>query len=381
VLFLIDELCRKGGAESALLSTVRSLPERFRCSVITFRLNPYLPLLAEFPCPVRLLPLRRSYDWNALRMAMQLNRYIHEERVDIVHTFFASADLWGGIVAKLSRRPFLISSRRDMGFQRTAKHRVAYRALRRMFDRVLTVSEKVRQYSIVEDGLNPARVQTIPNSVNLEKLETCGSAAKLRQRFGLTVASHVIAAIGNIRHIKGTDVLVRAAAIVCKEFPKAVFVVAGVLETAEPGYLRELERLKKDFGIEQNVRLVGPVDEVAELLKTSNVFCLLSRSEGFSNALVEAMGCGLPCVATRVGGNAEALLDGQCGFLVESEDYKMAAARICELLRSPSKARGIGELALQSVRRRFLPETVTAQLVEVYDQLVSSRKALGRQFR
>jgi glycosyltransferase involved in cell wall biosynthesis len=309
---------------------------------------------------------------------MKLSRYIHDEQVDIVHTFFASADLWGGIVAKLSRRPLLVSSRRDMGFLRTPKHRLAYRALHRMFDRVLAVSERVRQYSIAEDGLNPARVQTIPNSVNLERLETCASAAKLRERFDLSDASHVIASVGNIRHIKGTDVLVRTAGLVCKEFPKAVFVVAGSLETAEPTHLQDVERLKRELGVVQNVRFVGPVDEVAQLLKASDVFCLLSRSEGFSNALLEAMGCGLPCVATQVGGNAEALLNGQGGFLVDNEDYKRAAARICELLRNPGMAKTVGQLALQSVRRRFLPEIVTAQLVEVYDLLLSRRKALRK---
>src|SRR5215472_15907198 len=132
VLFLIDQLCGRGGGESALLNTVCSLPKRFRCTVITFRLDPNLAMLAEFPCIIRVLPLRSSYDWNAMRMAMRLRRYIQHEQVDIVHTFFPSADLWGGMISKLTRRrPILVSSRRDMGFLRTAKHRITYRALRR----------------------------------------------------------------------------------------------------------------------------------------------------------------------------------------------------------------------------------------------------------
>jgi glycosyltransferase involved in cell wall biosynthesis len=378
VLFLIDQLCGRGGAESALLNTVRSLPARFRCSVITFKLNPNLTMLAEFPFPVRVLPLRCSYDWNAMKMAVRLTRYIHAEQVDIVHTFFPSSDLWGGVVAKLARRrPLLVSSRRDMGFLRTTKHRIAYRALRGMFDQVLTVSEKVRQYSIAEDGLDPDRVRVIPNSVAPQQLEVRDSVATLRQRFGLARASHVITSVGNVRRIKGTDVLVRAAALVCRQFPRAVFVVAGALETCEPGYLRELERLKRDHHVVRNVRLVGPFVDVAPLLKASDIFCLLSRSEGFSNALIEAMACGLPCVATDVGGNPEALLDGRCGFLVESEDYKTAADRILSLLRDPEMARGVAESGLQSVRRRFLPEIVTPQLVEVYESLLSTRKQPG----
>src|SRR5215813_2885959 len=373
ILFLIDQLCGRGGAESALLNIVRTLPARFRCSVITFRFDPSLALLKECPCPVRLLPLRRTYDLHAIRMAMKLKRYIKHERVDIVHTFFASADLWGGMVTKLSRRAFLVSSRRDMGFLRTAKHRIAYRALRRIFDRVLAVSEQVRQYSIVKDRLDPQHVQTIPNSVNLERLVVSCSVAELRRHFELSEASHVISSIGNIRRIKGTDVLIRTAALVCREFPKAVFVIAGALDTAEPVYLRELHRLSEELDVARNVKFVGPLDEVAPLLRASDAFCLLSRSEGSSNALLEAMGCGLPCVATNVGGNPEALMDGCCGFLVENEDYAAAAARICAILRDPRMAKKVGELGLDSVKQRFLPEIVTDQLTQVYDQLLARR--------
>jgi glycosyltransferase involved in cell wall biosynthesis len=377
VLFLIDQLCRKGGAEGALLNMVRWLPaDRFRCSVMTFRTDSNLPLLAEFPCRVQVLPLQCSYGWNALRTGLRLARFIRREKVDIVHTFFPSSDLWGGIVAKLSRRPILISSRRDMGFLRGARHRVAYRALQGMFDGVLAVSEQVRKVSIEQDGLAPGRVKTIYNAVDPERLRASVVARDVRERLGLGDASHVIASVGNLRRVKGFDVLLRAAALVCREYPGAVFVVAGGEDPAEAQGRRDLEALSSALGIAGKVRFVGPLDDVVPLLKASNVFCLLSRSEGFSNALVEAMACGLPCVATRVGGNGEAIEDGRSGFLVESEDHAAAAARILELLRDPVRAIGIGENAQTVVARRFTPRIVTAQLVELYEKLLADR---GRQ--
>ncbi len=378
VLFLIDQLCATGGAESALLNTVRWLPQRFRSSVMTFRLDSGLPMLADFPCPVQLLPLECTYDWNSLRRAKQLTRFIHEEEVDVVHTFFASADLWGGVVAKLSRRPILVSSRRDMGFERTTKHRIGYRFARGIFDKVLTVSEEVRQYSITHDRLDPERVKTIYTPVDIAKLEIRASTTELRERFGLDKASHVIATVANIRRVKGFEVLLRAAAIVCKHFPKAVFAIAGSFDTAEPGYFQELETLKQQLNLAENVKFLGPLNGVAGLLKASNAFCLLSRSEGLSNALLEAMACGVPCVASRVGGNAEALEEGRTGFLVESGDYEGAAAQVCALLRNPSLARQMGERGQKSMRQRFTPEIVTSQLVEVYDEMLAARKKDSR---
>jgi glycosyltransferase involved in cell wall biosynthesis len=378
ILFLIDELCRKGGAECALLNTVRWLPARFRFTVVTFRIDPKLPLLADFPCPVRLMPLRRAYDWNALKMGIRLVRLIHQERVDIVHTFFASADLWGGAIATLSGRAMLVSSRRDMGFQRLAKHRVAYRALRGMFDQVITVSEQVRRFSIEQDRLDPARVTTIYNAIDLRKFRTKTAAGEVREQFDLSGASHVVVSVGNLRWIKGVDVFIRAAAQVCRDFPQAVFVVAGGTDPAEPQYLQELQALCADLGIVQNLRFLGMLEDVIPLLKASDVFCLLSRSEGFSNALLEAMACGLPCVATRVGGNGEALEDAKSGFLVQSEDYETAALRVCQLLRDPAMAQRMGTRAQASTGERFAPEIVTSQLVEVYEELLGARKRLAR---
>ena len=75
----------------------------------------------------------------------------------------------------------------------------------------------------------------------------------------------------------------------------------------------------------------------------SQAFCLLSRSEGFCNALLEAMACGVPSVVARVGGNPEAIREGENGFLVASEDDEAAAERLLFLLRNPARAVEIGE--------------------------------------
>ena len=79
------------------------------------------------------------------------------------------------------------------------------------------------------------------------------------------------------------------------------------------------------------------------LLKMSSVFCMLSRSEGFCNALLEAMACGVPSVVSRVGGNPEAITDSESGFLVPVEDHQTAAERMLFLLRNPDQAKQIGD--------------------------------------
>jgi glycosyltransferase involved in cell wall biosynthesis len=106
----------------------------------------------------------------------------------------------------------------------------------------------------------------------------------------------------------------------------------------------------------------------------SSVFCLLSRSEGFCNALLEAMACGVPSVVTRVGGNPEAINDGESGFLVPVEDYESAAQRILYLLRNPERARQIGEAGRVAAYANFTADAMIRNLINLYKDLMNSRE-------
>src|SRR5262249_32595385 len=142
--------------------------------------------------------------------------------------------------------------------------------------------------------------------------------ARLREKLSIAPGDRVISTVGHVRRIKGFDVLIRAAIAVHQKDPQALFLIAG--ENHEPKHYAELEALLAETGNKARVRLVGNVDDVPAFLGLSDIFCLPSRSEGLSNALLEAMACGLPSVATRVGGNPELIEDGRNGYLVESED-------------------------------------------------------------
>lgn len=376
ILYLIDMFTgvQAGGAERALVSIAHHLPtDRFRCSVATFGTDPSLNLAELFNCPVHVLPLRRTYDWNALKMAIQLRKLIRSEQVSILHTFFETSDLWGGTVAKLSGCPLLVSSRRDMGILRKPKHGIAYRLSKPYVDLVLTVSDQVRSFMIERDGLDPRKVVTLYSGVEMERFAKPCNTVELRSSLGLQKASHVVCTVGNIRQVKGLDVYIRAAAQVCRVFPRAVFLIVGYRD--DEAHAKELERLVRELGLSENVRFLGGHEEVHPLLKLSDAFCLLSRSEGFSMALLEAMACGLPCVATRVGGNAEAIEEGRSGFLVEAEDAKAAAERILWLLRNSERSAKMGAAGRKVVERRFTVDVMVQNLVHVYDHLLQGKES------
>jgi glycosyltransferase involved in cell wall biosynthesis len=375
ILYLIDSLCGWAGAESALLRMTRYLPtDRYGCTVVTFQTHPNFNGLGQFPCPVRVFPMKRTYTWQSLQTALKLRKLIRREDVSITHTFFETSDLWGGLVARLSGCPIVISSRRDMGIRRSRLHKLAYRLMPRIFDQVQTVSEAVRQYCIREDRVPPEKVVTVHNGVDPKRIAGEGTHVS-RASLDLTGASYVIATVGNLKRVKGIDVVIRSAAIVCREFPKAVFLIIGGIH--DPQYYEELQKLATDLGLADNIRFLTQTKDVAPVLRVCDAFCLLSRSEGFSNALVEAMGCGLPCVATRVGGNDEIIAEAQTGFVVASENPEEAAEKLLVFLRDPARARSMGKAGEEVVSARFTVRKMLNNIVAEYDRLMES-KAKGQ---
>lgn len=372
VTYMIDHLYGiEAGGEQALLRMIRHLPRnRFQPSVVTFSVKPRTTeILRELDCPLSVFPVRHTYDWDGLHTALRIRRLLRTQRPDIVHTFFESSNTWGGLITKLSFGPLLVSSRRDMGILRSTKHRVAYKLVNILSDGVVAVSKEVKRMCVEAEGVNPDKVFTVYNGVDTDKVDSVARDSLTRVKYGLADASHVVTTVANIREVKGLDTLIRTADIVRRSFPSVVFVIVGWPN--ERLYFDELKQLTRDLRLEDNVRFLGPVENVFSLLKVSDVFCLLSRSEGFSNALLEAMACELPCVATRVGGNPEAITDGEDGFLVPSENPVAAAHQVAKLLRKPGYAKGIGRNARKTVGSKFTVKTMIEQLTTLYDNLLS----------
>jgi glycosyltransferase involved in cell wall biosynthesis/CelD/BcsL family acetyltransferase involved in cellulose biosynthesis len=370
VLFLIDLLVGVGGAEQALVRTARLLPkERYRCTIASFHVRRGLQFLLDSGCEIREFPLQHILRPASLAVAWQLSRFIRSQRVDVVHTFFQTADLWGGVIARLSGCPVLVSSRRDMGFLRSRLHGFAYRLLAPMFDQVHVVSDAVRRYTIEADRLDPSKVITIPNGIEVDSEHDRACDPRVRRELLGDRYSHVIVTVGNVRRVKGMDVMIRAAAEVCRTHPRALFLIVGNMH--EPDYGRELAALATELGVQDNVQFFGESDRIESILRASDIFCLLSRTEGMSNALLEAMLCGLPSVATAVGGTPEVVEDGATGFLVASEDSHAAAQSIGRLLESRTLAKQMGAEARGAVEQRFSARAKVDDTARSYEALLA----------
>ena len=365
VLLVVDGFPKAlGGGERIVLRLASLLPRYgFRASILTFAVHPESSFRPEdAPCAVYLLPLQNTYGPAAWRGALALRRLLRDEQVRIVQTFFESSDLWAGAVTRLFSSARLIWSRRDMGILRGAKHRWAYRALRRLPDAVFAVSAKVAAHVTSVDGVPPNRVHVIYNGIDLAPPIPSNPMD----------SAPVVTTIGNIRHVKGHDILIQAAAQVVAEIPHVQFSIAG--EILEPAYFSELESQVAALGLSSNFRFLGNVEDLPSLLAAATIFVLPSRSEGFSNALLEALSMGLPCVATDVGGNAEALDDGSSGLIVPPEDVAALARALTRVLLDPALANNLSVEARRAATEKFTTNAMMRRIAEQYTQLLSASR-------
>jgi glycosyltransferase involved in cell wall biosynthesis len=214
------------------------------------------------------------------------------------------------------------------------------------------------------DRIDPARVQTIYNGLDLSDWDTTSRSAKAPGKVLVTT-------VGNIRRVKGHDVFIKAAAAITPQFPDVSFSIAG--DVLDPAYFAELQTLVRDLGLSDRFSFDGGVSDLRGYLAGADIFVLPSRSEGFSNALVEAMAASLPVVATDVGGNAEAVQDGTNGFIVSSENPDALADAIVRLLSDPALAEAMGSAGRDLATEKFTTETMMRRISEAYGKLVLTR--------
>ena len=364
VLFVIDGFPKAlGGGERVVLRLAAMLPRYgFRASILTLGYHPESAFrLEDAPCPVYLLPLTNTFGLGALQGALALRSFLRDESVAIVQTFFESSDLWAGAVTRLFSRTKLIWSRRDMGILRGKKHDMAYRALRRFPHAMFAVSARVAQHVIEVDRVPNRRVHVIHNGLDLGPM--------IRKEARAPEQAPVITTIGNIRRVKGHDLLIRAVPRVLAQFPTARFTIAG--EVLEPAFFAELQALVEHLGVQEHVFFLGKITDQQTHLRGSDVFVLPSRSEGFSNALIEAMASGLPCIASDVGGNAEAIETDVSGIIVPPGEFAPLADAIVAVLRDSSFALELSVAGQRAVGASFSSDAMLGRVTEAYRSLLS----------
>jgi len=232
------------------------------------------------------------------------------------------------------------------------------------------VSREIAE-AMVAHGADADRVSVVPNGVDCDKFRPLPKD-EARRKLGLPPTASIVLSVGDFFENKGFHLLVDAVATLRRERPDVFLVIVGGPPQHGTDYSREIERRVAANHAESYVRLVGrrPHDELVWWYSAADVFALLSAREGSPNVLMEALACGVPAVATPVGGIPDVLEDSRCGILVAERSGEAAAVGLADALsRMWNRDRIRQAMEARSWRR-------TAKDVErVFDRTVESYQA------
>lgn len=173
--------------------------------------------------------------------------------------------------------------------------------------------------------------------------------------------------VGRMDYRKGLFDLTRCAKYVCEERPDVLFVLVGNGPLAS-----SIDREARRVGIDKNIMFAGYVkkDRLIEFYQRTTACVLPSYYEGLPTVMLEAMACGVPVVATRIGGHLDVISDGLNGFLVPVKSPEQMAERILLLLRDRAMGQKIGAAARETIVKQYTWDAVSDKLMHCYTTLL-----------
>ncbi len=272
----------------------------------------------------------------ALCCLPRLMKLKRQGRLDILDAHFAYPDGYAATwLGRWLKRPVTITLRgTETRHLASAKLKPLVLAALSRASRVFSVSDSLRQAAI-SHGAEPSKIQVVGNGVDISKfspVDRQGARAKL----GIKPNAKVIVTVGGLVERKGFHRVIAALPEILKKFPDTVYLIIGGA-SAEGDWTSKLRQLVVDNGLGDVVKFLGLIapENLSVPLSAADIFVLSTRNEGWANVLLEAMACGLPVVATDVGGNREVVCRPELGKIVPFDDHGALVNAIEQSLAQP----------------------------------------------
>jgi glycosyltransferase involved in cell wall biosynthesis len=379
IMYVITDL-DTGGAERQMAALIGCL-KAYNHSCHVFSLLSYGSLrkyLEKLTVPVYSAGLNKKdllrAPWRLMWAQIKLIQIVQKYCPEVLHAFLPLTTFMGALAGRLTMVPLVIVSRRALG-----RHQERHLLLRpldllanRLSHKVTVNSRAVWEDTVNRDHIDPKKLVLIYNGVDVKTFDSAKPLrGEVRKKLGIKPQERVIIFVANLIAYKGHKDLLEAAREVLRHIPQSVFLLAG----EDRGIGRDLKKMATDLGIASRVKFLGLRRDIPQLMAASDLSTLPSHEEGFSNVILESMAAGLPVVATRVGGNPEAIEDGVTGWLVPPGNPAVMAEKIIDLLGNPQRAKSWGKLGRKRVGQIFAIENMVEAHIRLYERWRNSTMA------
>jgi len=379
IAYLITSL-DVGGSERQLVGWVRGLPkDKYECHVIC--LSGFGPLesdaraagaiLHDLRYPRRRAPgtIRGSTLPSALMAWLRLVRLLRKLRPDVLHTLIPACNILGGAAGRIARVRSMMCTKLALGHYRDNSPILARleNIIDPWFDLIHCKSQAIIEDVLRREPVPREKLRLVYNGIDLSRFESLPDALTVRNELGLRVDDLVVGTVANLIPYKGHKDIIEAARLLLPKNPRLKFLWVG----RDDGIGESLFRYASELGVRECIVYVGPRSDVPRLMAGMDVLLSASHEEGFSNVVLEAMAARLPVVATRVGGNPEAVVDGITGIIVEPRNPVSLASGLEKVLEDDETRRRMGLAGRARVEQEFSYEAMIRGLDRLYDELLT----------
>jgi glycosyltransferase involved in cell wall biosynthesis len=233
-------------------------------------------------------------------------------------------------------------------------------------DKFIAVSDEIMN-RLLKEGYSKKMIIKIPNGVDAERFSPPLESRRkqLRNKFGFP-EENVFLYSGRIVRGKGLESLMRAMVDVVKINDKILLVLIGSGDLD-----KSLKDMVCELGLEKHVKFKGLIENVDEYLDASDIFIFPSFSEGMPNSLLEAMACGLPVIASKIGGVVDVVEDGKSGILFEAGDVSGLASAMVRLLNDNELRFKLGAEARKRIVENFSIDKIADEYINLYKEVLN----------
>lgn len=347
-----------GGEGVALMLAAAQVEGGHRVSVVSFEEPPEGGLLSRFEAAgvtVSRFPKRPGFD---VRLTAELFAHFRREAFDVVHTHNPLPLIYAALPAKAAGARVVHTKH---GPHPARAHRLWLRRFGSLaVDAFVAVSDDTASFASEHWEVRLRKLHVVQNGIDVERF--VGQAdRRLRQRtsWGIEDDTLVFGTVGRMAPVKNHALLLRAAAPLLGPLCRLVIAGDGPERASTEALIQELQ-------VARWVHVLGAIDDVPSVLAGIDVFALSSHVEGLPLAVMEAMACSLPVVATRVGGVPKVVADGGTGLLVPPGDERALRAALARLKDAPLERTLLGEAGRGRAEREFTSSRMLDEYMALY---------------
>jgi glycosyltransferase involved in cell wall biosynthesis len=368
ILYLTNHI-NAGGITSYILSLAKGLKAKGHNVYIATSRGQLLSKFIDegiiyIPIPIK---TKSEISPKVLISLFRLIQSIKEKGIDVIHSNTRVTQVLGCLLSGYSHKPYVSTCH---GF---FKRRFSRRVFPCWGDKVIAISQQVKEHLINDFKVREDRVRLIANGVDINEFRQT-TAKRLKAKLNLGLGNGlVIGIVARLSGVKGHIYLIEAMESIVKKVPDAQLLIVG-----EGKIKKDLVNLCKRLKLEKNIFFIPSVMDISKVLSAMDLFVLPSLEEGLGLSLMEAMASGLAVIGSDVGGIKSLILHGYTGLLVKPADSRELACAILELLLDEDRANILGNNARMFIARDFSQEKMVLETERVYLECVNPALSYSR---